>query len=167
MMLMMMAISSFSYDEYYKWDSYALLMPLKRKTVISSKYVMIILLAALSIAVSLLMSAVLSLMQGELDLLETLIRALSSTTIFLVIYSFVIPVVVYYGAEKGRYAYIGIIVCLVLIVLAINRIYPLTNIIVFLSAESGLLMALLPLAGIVLLYLSYLISLHLYSKKEF
>ncbi len=44
MVLMMLAISSFSYDEYYHWDSYALTMPLDRKTLVQGKYVFVLLL---------------------------------------------------------------------------------------------------------------------------
>lgn len=36
---MMVFITTFSYDEYNKWDAYAIALPISRKNIVKSKYI--------------------------------------------------------------------------------------------------------------------------------
>lgn len=45
---LMLAISTFSYDEYSKWDRYVLALPLSRKDIVRSRYMFSLVLLVLS-----------------------------------------------------------------------------------------------------------------------
>ena len=89
-----------------------------------------------------------------------------SSGLFLAIYALLIPIVIRFGAEKGRYAYISFFL-IGFVLLAIVKIVPLTELTMFLkqnaiAIEASFLVLLILIVGI-----SYQVSLHYYSKKEF
>jgi len=45
LLLTMMSITSISYDDLAKWDKYALAMPISRKNIVLSKYILAVLLS--------------------------------------------------------------------------------------------------------------------------
>ncbi len=90
-----------------------------------------------------------------------------SSGLFLAIYALLIPIVIRFGAEKGRYAYISFFLIGFVLLLAIVKIVPLTELTMFLkqnaiAIEASFLVLLILIVGI-----SYQVSLHYYSKKEF
>lgn len=164
-MMSMLCISTFSYDEYNKWDAYALTLPESRKNIIKAKYAVGLLMIASSFIVTLLLSIIFGTIRGKLDISNSLNYSLIGIASGLTVISFIFPLIIKFGLEKGR---IGIMIAsfgfsaLMMLLGSIVKIPEST--ITFLETYATVLVLLV--AGL-LFTGSYIISKKIYEKKEF
>lgn len=170
-MIMVMPISAFAYDEQAKWDRYAMSLPLGRSKVVGARYLFILLLTLFTMAVGLATTAVVTLTGGT-ETTEMLLTLEVSTTIGLLVPAIILPLSYKLGAERARpYLYAIVFIPTVLVVLlakidaidfsALNALNDLTPTV--LLGEG----ALLPLGGLAALAVSYLISCRVTAGKEY
>lgn len=170
-MLMVLPISTFAYDELAKWDRYAMSLPLGRGRVVGARYLFVLSLALLTSAFGLAGTAILALVH-EADPVEMLLTLMVSTAIGLLIPAVILPLCYKLGAERARpYLYAIIFIPVVAIVLlakadvidfsALNRLNALSPAAVLGGA------ALLPAGGLAALAVSYLISCRVAAGKEY
>ncbi len=170
-MLMVLPITAFAYDEQAKWDRYAMSLPLGRSRVVGARYLFVLALALCTFSLGLFGTAFIHLLQQE-NLMEMLLTLMVSATIGLLIPAILLPLCYKLGAERARpYLYAIIFIPTIAIVLlakaelldfsALNRFETLPPSVVVGGA------ALLPLAGLVLLFVSYLISCRVVAGKEY
>lgn len=169
--LSVLPISAFAYDEQSKWDRYAMSLPLGRSRVVGARYLFVLLLTLFTVAFGLAGTALLYLAH-QADFLEMFVTLMVSTAIGLLIPTILLPLSYKLGAERARpYLYAIIFIPTIAIVLlakaelldfsALNRFETLPPSVVVGGA------ALLPLAGLVLLFVSYLISCRVVAGKEY
>lgn len=156
----MTPITSIAFDERVKWDKIALTMPIKRKDLVLSKYVLSYMTVLLSIAIYIIYLLIF----GRTIDKNILITIGGVVAICILYQSIFLPIIFKFGTEKGRIIFfIGCAVPYVLIYL-INK----TNL---LKAPSQDLIDLLPvivvIGTVVISILSMLISNKIYNKKEF
>ena len=170
-MIMVMPISAFAYDEQAKWDRYAMSLPLGRSKVVGARYLFILLLTLFTMAVGLATTAVVTLTGGT-ETTEMLLTLEVSTTIGLLVPAIILPLSYKLGAERARpYLYAIIFIPTILVVLlaridaidfsALKTLEGLTTAAIVGGA------ALLPLAGLAVLAVSYLISCRVAAEKEY
>ncbi|NLM25618.1 MAG: ABC-2 transporter permease [Firmicutes bacterium] len=158
----MLPITTMSYDEYHKWDRYALAMPVSRKTIVLSKYCLGIIC---SLAASLLVLLVNLLMSLTNDL--SLILILQSNLVFIVVanlfLAIVLPIIFKFGIEKGR------MIMLMVIALPTLGLILLGKLGVSLPSEQVLIrmLYLSPIVVFILVFLSIQLSNKIYQQKEF
>lgn len=158
----MMVITSFSYDYMAKWDKYALSLPVTRRDVVLAKYLLGLIVILIGAAVSLAISLLYSLYSPQLTLLQQLAVVGAICGIGLVMISVLFPLIFKFGVEKSRI--LLILVCLVPTLVAIGAVragIPMPS-----AQMLSFLIKLSPLAVILIYFLSYLISLSIYKKKE-
>ena len=158
----MMVITSFSYDYMAKWDKYALSLPVTRRDVVLAKYLLGLIVILIGAAVSLAISLLYSLYSPQLTLLQQLAVVGAICGIGLVMISVLLPLIFKFGVEKSRI--LLILVCLVPTLVAIGAVradIPMPS-----AQMLSFLIKLSPLAVILIYFLSYLISLSIYKKKE-
>ncbi len=164
-MMAMLCVSTFNYDEYNKWDAFAITLPGTRKNVVRAKYVVGLLLMFASLVVSLLLSFILGTMKRNLDFSSTLEYTLSGLAAGILVISFMFPLILKFGLEKGR---IGIMIASfglsALIVTFASVVRVPTGVISFLETN---LIAILPIITLLILSISYVLSVKIYEKKEF
>lgn len=175
----MISLSSFNYDEASKAEKYILSMPVSRKEIVASKY----LLALTSIIIGTLAGVILSIIvtnimniinPSELTKLnyeELFISSLGGMFGIAFIQSLQIPSIYKWGAEKGRINMFIIFFVIVLIVsglvlllskTAININF--TNIINFFNAYAPYILTVL----IIIMYsVSYKISYKIFMKNDY
>ncbi|MFV0517266.1 MAG: ABC-2 transporter permease [Aminipila sp.] len=100
----MLPISAISFDERSGFSKYVLTMPISRKLVVISRY----LLSLCLIVIALLFSLIANIIIGDLSLIENVFSVLSLISVSLLIVSFSLPPIFKFGVEKGRYITIGI-----------------------------------------------------------
>jgi len=158
----MLPITTMSYDEYHKWDRYALAMPVSRKTIVLSKYCLGIIC---SLAASLLVLLVNLLMSLTNDL--SLILILQSNLVFIVVanlfLAIVLPIIFKFGIEKGR------MIMLMVIALPTLGLILLGKLGVSLPSEQVLIrmLYLSPIVVFIFVFLSIQLSNKIYQQKEF
>ena len=160
---LMLYFSTFSYDEYNKWDAYAISLPNGRKNVVKAKYIGTLLLMALTLVLAVIIMFIISKFNTNLNFAESLYTLLGSTCGMMLFQSIMYPLVIKFGIEKGR-------IVLIIFVLAFSAATALF----FQNAKmpnlDGLtkyITSIGPVVVIALLIISYLISRKAYNNKEF
>ena len=97
-----LVISSLSYDELAKWDRLALCMPITRRQVVASKYVLHLIFTAVGVLLGLLIGVLSLLIHDGGDYRALLTLVATSAAIALVYGALVLPLIFRYGPEKGR-----------------------------------------------------------------
>ena len=172
LMLSMQVITTMSYDEYAKWDKYALTMNINRKDIIISKYIFftisIIIGIVVGITTSIAINQIAKLDTGMNEIIETSIVV---PCVFAILFSIIIPVVFKTGVEKGRIVMMLILFIPAILVGAIVKISEKANITMPSPSNLEILMKFgvlgLVLLTILAVFISYKVSLSIYNKKEF
>lgn len=157
-----LVISSLSYDELAKWDRLALCMPITRRQVVASKYVLHLIFTAVGVLLGLLIGVLSLLIHDGGDYRALLTLVATSAAIALVYGALVLPLIFRYGPEKGRI----MIILLALVPAALVG----TGISIGGSPSEELIARLVyfaPAAALILFGISYPISVKIYEKKQF
>lgn len=156
MLTLLLPMNALAYDENAKWDRYALTMPFSRRDLVMSKYLLAVLGAAATSAITLLCGLVMGVSAAE---------ALWMTGLFLALgiglSAVILPVLFRFGVQKGRM----VMLLIVLLPMALAALLP--DLSASLDEMTGLsLLWLLPLAAAALAA-SCWISTRIYRRKEF
>ena len=170
MMCSMLVITSMSYDESTKWDKYALTMPILKKDIVLSKYILLVLLVGagtvFSGIISMIMSEIMQIQKPE----EILLISGAVALIMLLIFSVLMPLLLKYGVEKARILIFAIVGLPALIGTAFVKLIQILKIPKPDEAQLEKLFEILPYAFpvivLVVLFLSYNLSVRIYDKKE-
>lgn len=169
----MLTLTTYSYDDYAKWDPYALTLPISKKTIVQSKYLLLIILSVFSFIFGSVALYFINSLAGKQDLREGLITTALGAAIVLFSNCIIIPLVTKLGVEKARlilFAIYGIPIILGSIILKkLMARYPEPPA-AFIEAMNTFVnnaYIIIPLVVIVALLISYYITLGIYNKKEF
>ncbi len=170
MMCSMLVITSMSYDESTKWDKYALTMPLLKKDIVLSKYILLVFMVftgtVLSGIISMIMSEIMQLQEPK----DILLICGTVALIMLLIFSVLMPLLLKYGVEKARILIFAIVGLPALIGTAFVKLIQILNIPKPDEAQLEKLFEVLPYAFpvfvLIVLFLSYNLSVRIYSNKE-
>lgn len=166
MFFLMLTITTFSYDSSSKWELYAMSFPVGRKRIVLSKYVLALILTLAGFLVSALLTLLTCLGQGSWEGLAAQgLSALLVASGGLITLSVVMPLVFRFGAEKSRFLMmlIFIIPWIGLSVFSQLQIDPMT---IDMEQMFWWIMTLAPVAAVVMLIISYLISCAIYERKD-
>ena len=167
-MSVIIMISTFSYDNYNKWDAYVITLPNGRKNSVKSKYLATILLVLILTIVTVLLSFIITYCRYHiLDYEEIL--SLTTGSIFgtLLVLSFMYPIIYKFGVEKARIVICSLVFGIVILGSLIIKYIDLTGIIKILNLMQDYWIIVILLFSILLVYVSYRLSLKIYLKKEF
>lgn len=165
--MVMIFMSTFSYDEYNKWDAYAITIPNGRKNIVKSKYIASLILIVVSIIISLLLNYIIGLVNNNLDL-DKFISTLSGTTFAtILILSIMYPFIFKFGIEKGRIGMFVITFVIVGIVGLFSKYVKIDFPNDLITIFNNYWFIFLPIVLLVMLLVSYNVSKKIYIKKEF
>lgn len=171
--IVMLVISTFSYDELNNANTYIVALPYNRKTIVKARYY----LSLMSIITSLLIGAILSLvtplLNPDMDFMSTFASSVATIIGVILVISLLMPCFYKFGVQKGR----------VILFIAIMAVSLLIGVILSLFENSTLKIAeffsalentnyVILIAGTILiilliLYISYLFSCKIFKNKEF
>ena len=169
--IMILPVSAFSYDEVAKWDRYAAALPLGARRIVGARYLFAIGMAVVAAAFGALVCALMTILGGA-SATEGVLTVLTALAVGLAIADILLPLCYKMGPERARPFLYLIILVPSLGVFAGARLGILSQI--DLSWLNGLsegavigLFTLLPVAALVGSALSWLISCRIMSRKEF
>ena len=163
LMFAMMVVTTISCDDLAKWDAYALTMPVTRKEMVLSKYLVMVLLNTLGAVLSLIIGIVGSFLMNQSFDLEILVIVGLVYLIAFIFGSVIIPLIYKFGTEKAR---LMLFLC-ALIPTALFLLLEQFNVPLPTTGNPWIYLFLLIVFAVVGVVLSYLISLKIYTKKEF
>ena len=164
--VVMLFMSTFSYDEFNKWDAYAVTLPNGRKNVVKSKYVASLILTIVTIILTIILNSLVGLINNNLEFDKFISTIMGCVFGVILIQSIMYPFIFKYGMEKGRIGLFVISFAIVGIIglSSVLKINIPTNVVTFFD---NYWFVIIPLISIVLLLISYKISEKIYLKKEF
>lgn len=170
-MVAMIPIGSFAYDEQAKWDRYALSLPLGRRKVVGARYLFVLLVMLLALAVGLL-ACVLTSLRDPQPLAESLATLLATAGFGLFILDITLPLNYKLGPERARPYFYAVCLIPLVLLFAAAKLELLKGLDVSwvegLSDGAALgLFSLIPLTALAGLGVSYLISCRVMEGKEF
>ena len=171
--MIMILITTFSYDEFNKWECYCNSLPLSRKEIVKAKYILFNASSLILIILGILASFIIPNFI-ENTTFESIYASIIGVAfgICLVI-SLLIPFYYKFGSQKGRIMLFLTIAILALLIGAITSLdifnnIELMNIINSLNSLSlGMFTILLIIITVIIMTISYYISIKIYSNKEF
>lgn len=159
--------NTFSFDEKIKWENYAMTMPITRKDIIRSRYITLIISVIVATILITIINAFVEMLSGGIifsRIVETISFGLSVGFIFS---SIIIPIICKFGLEKMRILLMLIVIipCLIMAYLQDNmeqmKILFDSNFLIHYGVY------IIPIIAIFIWFISYIISVKIYRKKEF
>ncbi len=170
--LIMLPISAFAYDEQAKWDRYAMSLPIGRSRVVGARYLFTLLIVLVSLAFALLAGVAVA-VTGKGDLMEVLVSALTTLAAGLLIADVLLPLCYKVGPERARpYLYALVFIPALGLFLAYRMGIHIDTSWLDRMAQSSPaavlgLFSLPLLAALALTFASYLISCRVAAGKEY
>lgn len=100
--IILLVITSMTEDESAKWDRIALAMPISRKTIVRSKYVLLILLLLTGMIPVIGLAYIMMNIKGTLNISKLGISSYTGFAMALLFVAISIPLIYKYGVEKTR-----------------------------------------------------------------
>lgn len=165
--VVMLFMSTFSYDEYNKWDSYVVTLPNGRKNVVRSKYIASLILIVFAVIVTILLEFLVGLTGSGLEFDKFISTLIGSTFAIILVASIMYPLIFKYGIEKGRIGLFVLVFGIVGIIGIFRKVFKADVFLNIISFFNSYWFVTLPLVLITILFISYKISEKIYLKKEF
>lgn len=165
---MMSVMNSFTYDEYYHWNRYAMGLPVKRSVLVASKYVYALIIWSACLALNLIIAAAMFLLQrfghDSPNIFEQFFLSFGITSSLLMGIAIILPLLFRFDLEKIRLlcgflmmAPIGLVV---LGLVFLSKMFDSTFATILTALAMFILSILTSLA-------SFQLSLHFFKKKEY
>ena len=160
----MVPVSAISYDERSKWDKIVNTMPLSRKEIVLSKYLLAILLTAIS---SVIIFAFYMLVP-EMPLEEKAVTTAVMAMMAMLYQAALMPVMFKFGSEKGRTMMLAILFVPAVLIFAIGEmnIIDVNAAISFLERNEAMIPYLMVGFVLAIYSLSMALSVKIYEKKD-
>ena len=164
----MLFISTFSYDDFNNWNSYAVTLPDGRKNVVRAKYIASIILTAVLGIVALAIGVGIGYAKTNNINIEEIISSLMGTILSnVIIISLLYPIVFKFGATNGRIILFAVVFGIAGIGALIAQFVDMTSIINMINRLDSYSLIAIPIISVILIGISYLISNKIYQNKEF
>jgi ABC-2 type transport system permease protein len=164
----MLFISTFSYDDFNNWNSYAVTLPNGRKNVVRAKYIASIILTVVLGIGALAIGIGISYTKTNNINLDEIISSLMGTMLSnFIIISLLYPIVFKFGATNGRIILFVVVFGAAGIGALIAQFVDMTSIINMINRLDSYSLIAIPIISVILIGISYLISNKIYQNKEF
>ena len=124
----MQILTTFSYDDYSKWNMYALSLPITKKQLVLSKYILGISFIIFGGVFSFILTSLLSLFKGSFILGDLVASIIGSTGIMILMILILLPLIFKYGVERSRIMLLAIFAIPTVLILIISKVLALTGI---------------------------------------
>jgi hypothetical protein len=173
MLIAILTLSVYSYDELAKWDVYALTMPVSREDIVRGKYIIMLLLTFLGAVIGTVITTVIKMIQHNNDFMSGVQSSILGGAIVILFYCIAMPFITKLGVEKARFIFFAIYLIPFAIIYFIGNAVEAGDYVIpeqlIRLAEKVVQNAVIlgPLVLLFALVVSYTISVGVYRKKEF
>lgn len=161
-------MSTFSYDTFNKWDAYVITLPDGRENSVRAKYLATVILIFITTIIITILAVTISYVNTKTidyeNIFSTMLGAIFATTL---LQSFMYPAIYKLGVEKARIGIFIVVFGIVIIAGIIAKFIDFKPLLQALDNLGNYWVIILPIAMVVILYLSYKISEGIYKKKEY
>ncbi len=164
----MIMISTFSYDHYNHWDAYSISLPNGRKNSVKSKYITTILMTLIVSIITIMLSFIISYVNTQTIFYEQILVTMFGT-IFgtLLVLTIMYPIIYKFGVEKARIGIFLLVFGIIIIGSFLANFVNLANILESFAFLEDYFLIILIIVAIIMVSVSYKISVAIFCKKEF
>ena len=163
-----MFLSTFSYDDFNKWDAYAITLPVLRKNIIKSKYIATLIIILASSLLGLLISLLISTLPNQIFSLDIFIEEFLSAILGAIIFiSIMFPLIYKIGIEKARISVFVVVFGLLIVFNFLGGFIDFSRVLEKLNSLSDVWFIVIPIIAMLFILVSYIITSRIYLKKEF
>lgn len=163
LMLTMTSITSFTYDDYSKWEKFSRSLPVTKKQIVLSKYLLTLIMAAAGSLISSVYILIWQAFNTSASLFENAIIVLVMFSVTLIFSGIAIPLIYKFGVEKYRLINLAVFGALFLIFMLAFSMHDMSQIPEYIFKTVFLLM---PLFALLLTGVSYSIACKIYDKRD-
>ena len=172
MLLTIFTLNTISYDEFDNGMSFIMTLPIQRKTYVKEKYVFSGLIAVFAAVCSSVLAILFGTITNKIfDVREVVATGATMVVISLLILVVTLPLLIKFGAEKGRMAMFAAFGMIGLAVFVMAKLFSGTEVSGIMSSILALDMKLMVLMGVFVLIMvilaSYFVCVRIISKKEY
>ena len=165
LLCIMLPVNVFSYDEQAKWDKYAAALPGGRRAVVQARYVFTLIVSVGAVVLGGAVGAAACLLdptEGE-TLWEMVLSTAAGGSVGILLNAVMLPLMFKFGVQKGR-LYLALVLA-ILFGAFLGGVAALASAV---QEPSALILPLaaIPVAGLLALVPSYLLSLRVFRKKD-
>ena len=161
-----MVVTTMSFDKMANWDKYALTMPLTRKDIVMSKYIILLVFDFIGVLCGVVISAIVDIYLGKFNGIELLSGVNVGISLSVIFSGIMLPLIYKFGVEKARMLMIACYLIPSLSIVGMSKLLSHFNLTMNIDEFTNVIMAILPVFSILLLAASYCISLRIYKKEE-
>ena len=163
-----MFLSTFSYDDFNKWDAYAVTLPVLRKNIIKSKYIATLIIILASSLFGLLISLLISVLPNQIFSLDIFIEEFLSAILGAIIFiSIMFPLIYKIGIEQARISVFVVVVGLLIVFNFLGGFIDFSRVLDKLNSLNDVWFIVIPIISMLFILVSYIITSRIYLKKEF
>ncbi|MCI9625882.1 MAG: ABC-2 transporter permease [Clostridia bacterium] len=162
----MLVITTLSYDHAGKWDRFALTMPVTRKMLVRSKYILFLIMLLFGMLIGAVFSAAGLLFRQDFDIMEIMVEIMAVAVAALWFGIILLPLIYKFGVERARLFLLLLFALLgggMMAFVSIAKNAPLPA---FTPQQSALIIGIFLASSIAAYAVSYLVSVKIYQKKE-
>ena len=171
-MVVMLPMNVFAYDKQAKWDTYGLALPVGRTKTVAARYLCVLLLYLLSVGLTAILGVMLYAAGRVEEPVEFLVSCSVMGLMSVLVNAIMLPFLYKFGPERARMMFFSIMGGIVLLVVA--ALFPLGGLEWLKSlelaeptpAQAAAIPAIVAVAGLALLAVSFLLSRHFYGAKD-
>lgn len=158
------AITALTYDEQSSWDKYANTLPISKGDIVLSKYILSVLLIIIGLVIALPIIFIINYFTDNGITTDFFLTFNMIVTLALCLLAVLLPIYIKFGSIKGKMVLIAL--CFIPgFLLGMFKEYLPNMPLTFLNLKQFVYVA--PVAGLLILWLSSLISTAIYKRKEF
>lgn len=163
-----MFLSTFSYDDFNKWDAYAVTLPVLRKNIIKSKYIATLIIILGSSLLGLLISLLISVLPNQIFSLDIFVEEFVSAILGAIIFiSIMFPLIYKIGIEKARISVFVVVFGLLIVFNFLGGFIDFSRVLDKLNSLNDVWFIVIPIIAMLFILVSYIITSRIYLKKEF
>ncbi len=166
----MMIVTTFTFDDTSKWTRYAMIMPISKKDLVASKFIVLLVFSAIGSVVGLIIGTVGGIITSKIafnltNIYELLFLTLTAFVVAMIFGGISIPLVFRFGAERGRML---LLVSFLIPAAICFGVYQLLSVLGIVLTEQNVLILLYcsPIIAFLWNYMMYKISYKIFSDKE-
>jgi len=167
----MLPISTITYDTTARWDKYAVSLPMTRKEIVGTRYQLMLGGVCVAGFVSLIIAVAMTVLLPGKGVFVTFMNPLALTVIFVAcgifLGSIMLPLTLKFGPEKMRYLFIMVYGAAFLLILGLTFLLDVSGTVLPTSVAMPMILGVLVAAAAVVVYVSYRISVRIYTNTEF
>lgn len=166
LILAMLPVTSFSFDQQSKWDLFSQTLPVSRKQLVWSKYLLGLIAIGSGVVIASLLNGVILLLKNQpVDLLELVVANIVIAYAGILFLAVLIPLVYQFGVEKSRLISLAVLAVPSLLAVGLSRAG--VSFAWLDSIDSTFLFGISSLVVVLVFLLSTFVSIRIYSKKDF